>query len=225
MLCLLPAGSEGRAWAGGVAGPVPSKRPSEVAHPDGAQPPRGSERVPRGRGHPSRPRPPLRPYATLSVDLTRADTRLFGAVRAAEDAVAVLDAVADDAAPAVLADRRDLLDGALERVVGPDGVLVADLHRPSIVVAADVTPSHGYFLLRPRAGARRAVGSPPRRWPRSRSKRLPRTCCRAEPVARPRSPTARGPRGTARVRSRSRGRSAASSRGASRGRAAACTRA
>ena len=114
--------------AGGVAEPVPSKRTSEVARPDGAQPPRSSERVPRGRGHPSRtpPSPPA-----LRVDLTRADASHFGAVGATEDAIAVLDPVSDDAAPAVLADRGDLLDGAFERVVGPDRILVSDLHRPS----------------------------------------------------------------------------------------------
>src|SRR5215467_3053126 len=124
---------------GGAAGPVPSKRPSEVARPDGAQPPRGSERVPRGRGRPS-PAPPRQP--PLSVDLPSTHARFLGAVGAAEDAVAMLDAVPDDAAPAVLAHRGDLLDGALERVVRADRILVTNLHRPSIVVAAHVTPSH-----------------------------------------------------------------------------------
>src|SRR2546425_168054 len=82
------------------------------------------------------PRPPISPshvedvYAdrsshadrpTLSVNLRGPDPGLLGAVRTAEDAIAVLDAVSDDPAAAVLADRGDLLDGAFERVVRPDG--------------------------------------------------------------------------------------------------------
>src|SRR5262249_35334587 len=230
VLCLCPAGSSvSRGRGGGAAGPVPSKRPSEVAHPDGAQPPRGSERVPRGRGGPS-PGPPT--PTTLSVDLASTHARFFSAVGAAEDAVAVLDAMADDPAVAVLADRGDLLDGALERVVRPHRVLIADFHRPSIVVAADVTPSHWSYPLsvnrsarRPRAGARPEAGSPRHRCPPSKSRRLLRSCCRAARAARPRSPRARGPRDTARARSTSRGRCAARSRGASRTPGAACTRA
>src|SRR5262249_29585376 len=45
------------------------------------------------------------PPRTLSVDFAGTHARFLGAVGAAEDAVAMLDAVPDDAAPAVLAHR------------------------------------------------------------------------------------------------------------------------
>ena len=53
---LVPAGG-GRAWEGS-SGPVPSNGAADVARRDGAQPPRGSARVPRGPGDPSHARPP-----------------------------------------------------------------------------------------------------------------------------------------------------------------------
>src|SRR5262249_52745833 len=46
--------------ARGVPGPVPSKRAADEAHPDGAEPPRSSARVPRGPGTPLAT-PPRRP--------------------------------------------------------------------------------------------------------------------------------------------------------------------
>src|SRR5262245_66084000 len=125
-------------------------------------------------------------------------------MRAAEDAVAVLDPVADDATAAVLADGRELLDRALERVERPARVQVADLQGPSIVVATDVTSRHRVFLPSGpglsswsgappprRAVVRREAGSPPRRWPQSRSRCPLRSCSRTR-AARPRSPRARG---------------------------------
>src|SRR6266566_5343315 len=58
------SGGEGRAggWGLGVGegvdGPVPFKRAAGVKRADGAQPQRGSARVPRGRGDPFPPPPP-----------------------------------------------------------------------------------------------------------------------------------------------------------------------
>src|SRR5688500_2147252 len=69
------------------------------------------------------------------------------AVLAAEHLPAVLDAVADDAALAVRAGRRQLLDRALEAVEGVR-VAVGHLHREGFLVAvtADFTSSHLCFL-------------------------------------------------------------------------------
>jgi len=62
--------------------------------------------VPRGPAAPYHtPTRPTASGAQLSVDLSRSDARLLGTVSAAEDPVAVLHAVSDDAAVAVLADR------------------------------------------------------------------------------------------------------------------------
>src|SRR2546427_11677685 len=55
-----------RACAVGVAGPVPPARRRGSARPGGAQPPRGSERVPRGPADPYRTRPA--PPAFASAD-------------------------------------------------------------------------------------------------------------------------------------------------------------
>src|SRR5262245_24209725 len=54
----------------GANGPVPSKHASDIAHPDGAQPPRAGARVPRGPLAPSRT-PPGAPPPTPCSDRDR----------------------------------------------------------------------------------------------------------------------------------------------------------
>src|SRR5437879_9695 len=57
-----PGAASGRGWEG-ATGPVPVKRAAGAARPDGAQPTRGSARVPRGPVAPSHPRAPAAPAA------------------------------------------------------------------------------------------------------------------------------------------------------------------
>src|SRR5205823_220400 len=87
-----------------------------------------------------RRRSPARPGSHV-IDHA-ADARLLGAVRAAKDVVALLDAVADDLAAAVGTLRRQRVDGALETVerLGP----AARRHAEGLVVfvAANVTAGH-----------------------------------------------------------------------------------
>jgi hypothetical protein len=70
-----------------------------------------------------------------------------GAVRAAVEVTACFDAVADDAALAVLADRCHPVDSALKRVEGVHRSLGVDLKRHRIIVAAYLTTSHRLRLL------------------------------------------------------------------------------
>src|SRR5690606_34323642 len=79
-----------------------------------------------------------------------------GALGAAEEPAVDLGAVADDLAPAVLADRRHEVDGALEAV---EGVALARRHhleRLVVVVAADLTLRH----IGPPRSVRRSVAAP-----------------------------------------------------------------
>src|SRR3954453_16229614 len=71
---------------------------------------------------------------------------------AAVHAATGLDAVADDATPAVIARRRQNVNRALEGVVG-SRTAAWDLHRHRrvVVVAADVTGCHGDALPGPTA--------------------------------------------------------------------------
>src|SRR5690606_34649037 len=68
--------------------------------------------------------------------------RLTGAVRAAEEAPVDLGAVADHLAPAVVADGRHLVDGALEAVEGVVCARGDDLEGLVVVVPADLAASH-----------------------------------------------------------------------------------
>jgi hypothetical protein len=65
-----------------------------------------------------------------------------GAVSAAEELASDLDAVADDLAPAVLADRRHSMDRALEAVERVPLAGRDHLERLVVVVAADLTTRH-----------------------------------------------------------------------------------
>ena len=67
------------------------------------------------------------------------------AVRAAEERRTGFDAVADDAAAAVIADRRELVDRALEAVEHVPLPGRDHFERQVVVVAADFTLSHGVF--------------------------------------------------------------------------------
>src|SRR5437763_5170012 len=68
----------------------------------------------------------------------------LGAVRAAIDAPVLLDAVADDAAIAVGARRREGLDGALEAVERVRGASHRDLEGLVVLVSAHLTASGGH---------------------------------------------------------------------------------
>src|SRR5690606_9543633 len=70
-----------------------------------------------------------------------------GAEGAAVEATVDLDAVADHLAPAVLADGRHAVDGALEAVEGVRRTGGAHLERLVVVVAADLTAGHGVLLV------------------------------------------------------------------------------
>src|SRR2546421_9250734 len=74
-------------------------------------------------------------------------TRMPGAVRAAVNRAARFDAVAEDAAAAVCAARRELLDRAFEAVESVRGA-AGDTHREGLVVlvAADFTALHKNLL-------------------------------------------------------------------------------
>src|SRR5690606_26750829 len=71
---------------------------------------------------------------------------LLRAVRAAEDAAVRLDAVADDAAAAMGACRRQRVYGALETVEGVRFALQADLHGLVVFVSADFALGHRVIL-------------------------------------------------------------------------------
>jgi len=68
---------------------------------------------------------------------------LAGAVRTAEELPVGLEAVAEDAAVAVVADRCHLLGGAFDAVEGMDRSLGVYLERHLVVVAADLAHGHG----------------------------------------------------------------------------------
>src|SRR4051812_11643502 len=71
------------------------------------------------------------------------DACFMRAVRAAIERAAGLDAVADDHARAVLAPRRQLVNGALEAVEGVTPAGDDDLKAPLVFVAADLAFRHG----------------------------------------------------------------------------------
>src|SRR5215211_6478874 len=72
--------------------------------------------------------------------------RALGAVRAAEDPVAGLDAVPDDLAAAVVADRRHGVDRAFEAVEHVRLAAARDLHRLVVLVPADLALRHPLLL-------------------------------------------------------------------------------
>src|SRR5512134_121090 len=76
-----------------------------------------------------------------------------GAVRAAVHLSAGLDAVADDAALAVRAGRRERLYRALEAVERMRGAGEGDVHRLVVIVAAGLTAGHGLSPFRRRGAA------------------------------------------------------------------------
>src|SRR5512146_2052183 len=71
------------------------------------------------------------------------DSLVPGAVRATVERAVRLDAVADDPAAAMGADRRELLDGAFEAVEDMPVSGGHDLEREVIVVAAHFADRHG----------------------------------------------------------------------------------
>src|SRR6476469_8987715 len=73
---------------------------------------------------------------------------MLGAMDAAIDGVAVLHAMADDAAAAMRADRRERGDGAFERVEHERAAAHGDLEALVIVVAALRAFAHGEVVLR-----------------------------------------------------------------------------
>src|SRR5574338_899686 len=75
--------------------------------------------------------------------LHRLDPRLFRAVRAAEEPPVRLHAVADDAAPAVCARRRQHLNRTLERVERMYAVAHRDRERLVVIVATQLAGRHG----------------------------------------------------------------------------------
>src|SRR6266436_6628656 len=82
-------------------------------------------------------------------DLLRAG--LVRAVSAAVDAAVLLRPVADDAAAAVGALRRERLDGALEAVERVRGASHRDLERLVVLVSADFTACCGHDAPRPKS--------------------------------------------------------------------------
>jgi hypothetical protein len=70
------------------------------------------------------------------------DARRLRAVRATEERPPGFDAVADDVAPAVIADRRELVDGTLKAVEHMSLTGRDYLEREMVVVSADFTLSH-----------------------------------------------------------------------------------
>lgn len=70
------------------------------------------------------------------------DAGVAGAVGAAEELVVGFDAVADDPAAAVVADRGELMNRALEAVKGVAGTRRHDLERQVVIVAAYFALSH-----------------------------------------------------------------------------------
>ena len=76
--------------------------------------------------------------------LTR--TRLARAMRAAENPRVLLDAVTDDAALTMRANRRESLNGAFEAVERPRSVVHDDLEAFVVVVSADFALGHGLVL-------------------------------------------------------------------------------
>src|SRR5918999_4755776 len=74
------------------------------------------------------------------------DAGRLGAVRAAVHGAVRLDAVPDDLAAAVVAGRRDGVDGALEAVEHVRLAAASDLHRLVVLVAAHFALGHGSLL-------------------------------------------------------------------------------
>src|SRR5262245_50554380 len=75
---------------------------------------------------------------TCSLPVAQArHARVLGALDAAEDGAVLLDAVADDAAAAMSALRRQRVNGALERIEGVLVVAHRDRERLVVIVAAD----------------------------------------------------------------------------------------
>src|SRR5688572_21642094 len=95
--------------------------------------------------------PPF-PFASGAV-VQAADARLRGAVRAAEEGAGVLAAVADDAAAAVRAGRRQRVDGAFEAVEGVGAIAHHHLEGLVVIVAAGVAAGHGGILVMTLAGS------------------------------------------------------------------------
>src|SRR5262249_55553889 len=71
-----------------------------------------------------------------------ADTGLLGTVRAAVERASGFDAVSQDAAAAVRARRREIVDGALEAVVHVRLAVHHDLEALVVLVPADVAACH-----------------------------------------------------------------------------------
>src|SRR5438132_2957403 len=84
---------------------------------------------------------------------------LLGAVRAAIDDIALLDAMPDDPYTAMRACRRELVDRTLEAVERVGLPAQAHLERLVVVIAALVALSHGRFLLLSAKTSRPAIGS------------------------------------------------------------------
>ena len=70
------------------------------------------------------------------------DSRLAGTMRGAKKCVACLDAVADDPAAAVFADRRQTVDSAFETIENVRVSRLYDLERQIIVVPANFASCH-----------------------------------------------------------------------------------
>src|SRR5690606_26138931 len=93
-------------------------------------------------------------------------------------------AVAHDAAPAVLADRRHLGDRALEAVEDVHRPLAVNLEGHVVVVATYFAGRHGpppstgspVGNTRPIQGEHRLRGLPARPWPRTSPRRRPPSC-------------------------------------------------
>src|SRR5262245_52461021 len=75
---------------------------------------------------------------------------MLGAVDAAEDRVVLFDSVPDHAAAAMIADRRECMDSALEAVERVRASVDLDLERLVVLVAAGFALGHGspHWLLR-----------------------------------------------------------------------------
>src|SRR5438067_1725854 len=71
------------------------------------------------------------------------DARMFGAARAAEDHVVMLDAVTDHLAAAMRASRRERVDGTFERVEGVLAAFRRDSERLVVLITARITLRHG----------------------------------------------------------------------------------
>src|SRR5918999_6190497 len=94
------------------------------------------------------------------------DTGRLGTVRAAVHGAVRLDAVPDDLAAAVVAGRRDRMDGALEAVEHVGLAAASDLHRLVVLVAAHLALRHPVLLrsLRFSIPGTRGVSLPSQGW-------------------------------------------------------------